>query len=174
MGLPVVGFWGGLIFYDSLLPEVSTDENRGRVGGVGVGVGYVGSLLAYAIGTVLLGGRAESGGVEDYASVFRGIAEISERHGRRVSTVAHAGDGNLHSTVEAPDTSEGIAAADRVIDDITRLAISLGGTISGEHGIGSLKRHELPWQLDEAALDVQRAIKAALDPRGILTPDRAV
>ncbi len=108
------------------------------------------------------------------AEVFRGIAEISERHGRRVSTVAHAGDGNLHSTVEAPDTSEGIAAADRVIDDITRLAISLGGTISGEHGIGSLKRHELPWQLDEAALDVQRAIKAALDPRGILTPDRAV
>jgi glycolate oxidase len=108
------------------------------------------------------------------AEVFRGIAEISERHGRRVSTVAHAGDGNLHSTVEAPDTPEGIAAADRVIDDITRLAISLGGTISGEHGIGSLKRHELPWQLDEAAIDVQRAIKAALDPRGILTPDRAI
>ncbi|WP_024355760.1 FAD-binding oxidoreductase [Leucobacter chironomi] len=108
------------------------------------------------------------------AEVFHGIAEISERHGRRVSTVAHAGDGNLHSTVEAPDTAEGIALADRVIDDITRLALSLGGTISGEHGIGSVKRHELPWQLEPVALDVQRAIKAALDPRGILTPDRAI
>ena len=108
------------------------------------------------------------------AEVFRGIAEISERHGRRVSTVAHAGDGNLHSTVEAPDTPEGIALADLVIDDITRLAVSLGGTISGEHGIGSLKRHELPWQLDPVALDVQRAIKTALDPRGILTPGRAI
>ena len=108
------------------------------------------------------------------AEVFRGIGEISERHGRRVSTVAHAGDGNLHSTVEAPDTPEGIAAADLVIDDITRLALALGGTISGEHGIGSVKRHELPWQLDPVALDAQRAIKRALDPRGTLTPDRAI
>ncbi|GAA1613575.1 FAD-binding oxidoreductase [Leucobacter chromiireducens] len=108
------------------------------------------------------------------AEVFHGIAEISERHGKRVSTVAHAGDGNLHSTVEAPDDAAGIAAADAVIDDITKLAISLGGTISGEHGIGSVKQHELPWQLDEAALDVQRAIKLALDPRGILTPGRGI
>ena len=108
------------------------------------------------------------------AEVFAGIAEISERHGKRVSTVAHAGDGNLHCTVEAPDDATGIAAADAVIDDITRLAISLGGTISGEHGIGSVKRHELPWQLDATAIDVQRAVKAALDPRGTLTPDRAI
>ena len=106
--------------------------------------------------------------------VFHGIAEISARHGKRVSTVAHAGDGNLHSTVESPDTEAGIREADAVIDDITRLALSLGGTISGEHGIGSVKRHELAWQLDDTAIDVQRAIKAAIDPRGILTPDRAI
>lgn len=108
------------------------------------------------------------------ATVFHGIGEIAARHGKRVSTVAHAGDGNLHSTVESPDTPEGIAAADAVIDEITRLALSLGGTISGEHGIGSVKRHELGWQLDDTALDVQRAIKAALDPLGILTPHRAI
>ena len=108
------------------------------------------------------------------AEVFHGIGEISERRGLRVSTVAHAGDGNLHSTVESPDTVEGIRAADVVIDEITQLALSLGGTISGEHGIGSVKRHELPWQLDAVALDVQRAIKHALDPHGILTPDRAI
>lgn len=108
------------------------------------------------------------------AEMFRGVGEISERHGKRISTVAHAGDGNLHSTVEAPDDPEGIREADAVIDDITRLAISLGGTISGEHGIGSVKRHELSWQLDGTALGVQRALKRALDPRGILTPDRAI
>lgn len=108
------------------------------------------------------------------AAVFRGIGEIAERHGRRVAVVAHAGDGNLHPTVEAGETPEEYAAAELVIDDITRLALSLGGTISGEHGIGSVKRHELPWQLDAAALDAQRAIKAALDPRGILTPGRAI
>lgn len=108
------------------------------------------------------------------AEVFRGIEAISSNHGLRVSTVAHAGDGNLHSSVEALDTPAGIIAADAVLDDITRLALSLGGTISGEHGIGSVKRHELSWQLDPVALEVQRAIKHALDPNGILTPNRAI
>lgn len=108
------------------------------------------------------------------ADMFAGIEELSRRHGRRITSVAHAGDGNLHPTVEADDTPEGHRAAEVVIDDITRLALSLGGTISGEHGIGSVKRHELSWQLDETVLDVQRAIKGALDPRGILTPGRAI
>jgi glycolate oxidase len=108
------------------------------------------------------------------AEVFRGIEAISQSHGLRVSTVAHAGDGNLHSSVEAMDTADGIRAADAVLDDITKLALSLGGTISGEHGIGSVKRHELPWQLDPVAQEVQRAIKRALDPNGILTPNRAI
>ena len=89
----VVCFQAGLIFYDSLLPEVSTDENRGRIGGIGVGVGYLGSLLAYAIGTVLLAGKLverylpqhglpgsglsqvwAAPSLDDYAVVFRGIA----------------------------------------------------------------------------------------------------
>ena len=112
--------------------------------------------------------------VAQLATVFRGIGELAERHGRRIAVVAHAGDGNLHPTVEAGESPEEYAAAELVIDDITRLALSLGGTISGEHGIGSVKRHELPWQQDAVALDVQRAIKAALDSRGILTPDRSI
>ena len=112
--------------------------------------------------------------VAQLATVFRGIGELAERHGRRIAVVTHAGDGNLHPTVEAGESPEEYAAAELVIDDITRLALWLGGTISGEHGIGSVKRHELPWQQDAVALDVQRAIKAALDPRGILTPDRSI
>ena len=108
------------------------------------------------------------------SEMFRGVEEISARHDRRVSTVAHAGDGNLHCTVEAPETPAGIAAADLVIDEITRLALSLRGTISGEHGIGSVKLHELAWQQDSVAMDVQRAIKRALDPSEVLTPKRAV
>lgn len=112
--------------------------------------------------------------VSQLATVFRGIGELAQRHGRRIAIVAHAGDGNLHPTVEAGDSPAEYAAAELVIDDITHLALSLGGTISGEHGIGSVKRHELPWQQDAVALDVQRAIKAALDPSGILTPGRAI
>jgi UMF1 family MFS transporter len=67
----IVCFQAGLIFYDSLLPEVSTDVNRGRIGGIGVGVGYMGSLLAYAIGVALL---PEAPDLDDYAAVFRGVA----------------------------------------------------------------------------------------------------
>ncbi|MEQ6899182.1 FAD-linked oxidase C-terminal domain-containing protein [Microbacterium sp. KR10-403] len=112
--------------------------------------------------------------IGELAAVFAGISEIGRRHGRRISTVAHAGDGNLHPTVEAGDTPDEHRAAEAVIDDITRLALAHRGTITGEHGIGSVKRHELGWQLDAASLDVHRTLKAALDPHGILTPGRAI
>jgi MFS transporter, UMF1 family len=68
-----VCYQAGLIFYDSLLPEVSTDENRGRIGGIGVGVGYLGSLLAIGIGTVILGGGSR-GSLDEYTWIFRAIA----------------------------------------------------------------------------------------------------
>ena len=112
--------------------------------------------------------------IGELANVFRGIDEIAAKHNRAISIVAHAGDGNLHPTVEAGDTEDEYAAAEAVIVDISRLAVSLGGTISGEHGIGAVKHHELPIQLDAAVLDTQRAIKQALDPHGILTPARAI
>lgn len=108
------------------------------------------------------------------AEMFLGVESVAREHGRRVSTVAHAGDGNLHCTVEAGESADEYAAAEAVIDDITRLALTLNGTVTGEHGIGSVKRHELGWQLDETAIDVQRAIKRALDPEGILTPGRGI
>lgn len=108
------------------------------------------------------------------ATMLSRVEAVAERHGRRIATVAHAGDGNLHSAVEAGDSPEEIARAEEVLDEITRLALELGGTISGEHGIGATKRHELPWQLSETSLDVHRRIKEALDPRGILTPGRAI
>lgn len=68
-------------------------------------------------------------------------------------------DGNLHPTVEADDTTESYAAAEVVIDDITRLALDLGGTISGEHGIGLVKQAELPLQIDSATRHAQQLIK---------------
>lgn len=112
--------------------------------------------------------------VASLADMFVGVERLAQEHGIRVSSVAHAGDGNLHCTVESPDTTAGIAAADALIDEITRLALSFDGTITGEHGIGSVKRHELSWQLDEVTLQVQRSIKDAFDPLGTLTPNRAI
>lgn len=112
--------------------------------------------------------------IGELAAIFRGIDEISSRRGLAVSVVAHAGDGNLHPTVETADTPAGYAAAEVVIADITRLALELGGTISGEHGIGLVKQEELPWQIDDATRRTQHLIKSALDPNNILTPGRGI
>lgn len=112
--------------------------------------------------------------VSRLVDVFEGIDQLAAQHGLRVSTIAHAGDGNLHSAVETRDTPGGVAAAEALLDDITRLALKLGGTITGEHGIGSTKHHELGWQLDETVMWAQHAIKQALDPNSILTPGRAI
>lgn len=108
------------------------------------------------------------------AQMVTGVKRIGAEHGRRVTIVAHAGDGNLHPTVEAGDSPEERAAAQAVIDDITRLALSLDGTVSGEHGIGSLKLHALAWQNDETSRQMQRGIKAVFDPHSILTPGRGL
>jgi UMF1 family MFS transporter len=73
--IATICFQAGLIFYDSLLPEVSNEENRGRVGGIGVGVGYVGSLLAFGVGSLILA-RTDQPTLEDYSTVFRVIAVL--------------------------------------------------------------------------------------------------
>lgn len=108
------------------------------------------------------------------AQMVTGVKRIGAEHGRRVSIVAHAGDGNLHPTVESGQGQAEYAAAQAVIDDITRFALELGGTVSGEHGIGSLKRHALAWQVEPVSRQMQAGIKAVFDPNGILTPGRAI
>lgn len=112
--------------------------------------------------------------IGELANMFCDIEDLAQRHDRAITFVAHAGDGNLHPTVQAEDTPEGHQAAEQVLDDIGRLAVSLGGTLTGEHGIGALKHHELPIQLPQAVLDTQRSIKHALDRHDILTPGRAI
>jgi glycolate oxidase len=103
--------------------------------------------------------------------LLSGIADIADRHQVQIPTVAHAGDGNTHPIVvydaSSPDSQARAAAA---FADIMRLAISLGGTITGEHGVGRLKKAFLPEQIGEDVMEVSRRIKAALDPTGILNP----
>ncbi|WP_129360197.1 FAD-binding oxidoreductase [Rothia uropygioeca] len=112
--------------------------------------------------------------VGQLVEMIRGVEAIAEESGRGVSILAHAGDGNLHPAVESDETPEDRARAEEVVDRITELAISLGGVITGEHGVGSIKHRELPLQFDEPTLRAQRALKAALDPNGILTPGRGI
>ncbi|MGX7681026.1 FAD-binding oxidoreductase [Jatrophihabitans sp. DSM 45814] len=100
-----------------------------------------------------------------------GIADIGRRHGVEIPTVAHAGDGNTHPIVvyDANDP-ESVLRAGAAFNDIMSLAIALGGTITGEHGVGRLKKAHLPVQLGPEVMELTRRIKDALDPLGILNP----
>ena len=100
-----------------------------------------------------------------------GIAEIAQRQGVDIPVVAHAGDGNTHPIIvyDASDADSG-ARARTAFDEVMALAISLDGTITGEHGVGRLKKSALPAQVGEDVMAVSRAIKAALDPQGLLNP----
>ncbi|MDI6944271.1 FAD-linked oxidase C-terminal domain-containing protein [Microbacterium barkeri] len=109
------------------------------------------------------------------SELLRHIEQLQIEDGRDISVVAHAGDGNIHAAVAGgAGGADDLAAAKRIVRAIAERAVQLGGTVTGEHGIGSLKRDFLALQFDETALEVQAHIKAALDPAGILNPGRAV
>jgi glycolate oxidase len=91
-----------------------------------------------------------------------------------IGTFGHAGDGNLHPTIVVPDSPDGGARARGAFDAILAAALGIGGSITGEHGVGSLKRGALELQLDQGSTKVHRLIKNALDPRGILNPGKAL
>ncbi|MYQ62236.1 glycolate oxidase [Streptomyces sp. SolWspMP-5a-2] len=96
------------------------------------------------------------------------IEEIAAELGVEIPVVAHAGDGNAHPTIVYDSDSEDRARV--AFDRILRTAVDLGGTITGEHGVGRAKRPALESQIGSGALRISRLIKAALDPEGILNP----
>ncbi len=103
------------------------------------------------------------------------IGAVAERRSTPIPIVGHAGDGNFHPLVIF-DPADPAAAerAELAFDDIMKVALSLGGTISGEHGVGVLKADHLAAQLGEVAAELTRTIKSALDPRNILNPRKWV
>jgi glycolate oxidase len=103
------------------------------------------------------------------AEAFDGVARIARTRGVAIYCFAHAGDGNLHPIISY-DQATLPDAVRQAGDDVFALALELGGTVTGEHGIGMLKRDWLAREVGPDVLDVQTAIKTALDPRGILNP----
>lgn len=106
------------------------------------------------------------------AELVEGIERIAAEHDVMIASCGHAGDGNMHPTVLFDHSQT--EAAQRAFDDVMRLGLQLGGTITGEHGVGVLKREWLVRELDGAAMWSHRQIKQALDPRGILNPGRVI
>ncbi|GAB49793.1 FAD-binding oxidoreductase [Mobilicoccus pelagius] len=101
------------------------------------------------------------------------LDRIRAASGLTIAVVAHAGDGNIHPSVffDASDQAA-VDCAEAAFDEIMQLGLGLGGTITGEHGVGYLKRHWLTKELDDGAKALHRAVKGALDPQGILNPGK--
>ncbi|WP_159613290.1 FAD-binding oxidoreductase [Glutamicibacter sp. JC586] len=90
--------------------------------------------------------------------------------------ISHVGDGNLHPTfsVTPGDGDEPLVRLRRAVESSVRIAIELGGTITGEHGVGLIKKDWLPWEQSEEVMNLQRSIKNLLDPLNILNPGKAI
>jgi glycolate oxidase subunit GlcD len=119
---------------------------------------------------------------EDIAVPLDRIAEgideslaIGERLGLAACSWGHAGDGNLHSTyLFSPDDPDSVSRATRVSEELFTLALRLGGTISGEHGVGAVKTSWLGKQLGPKASELHDSIKHAFDPKNLLNPGKKV
>lgn len=107
------------------------------------------------------------------AEMVRTITTIASEYDVRIATFGHAGDGNLHPTALADArNAEEIMAVERAFDQIFRAALALGGTITGEHGVGLAKAPYMALRYSDAALEVMRGIKRAFDPENILNPGK--
>jgi len=107
------------------------------------------------------------------AKMLRGVNEIAKKHNLQIATFGHAGDGNLHPQIlydgYDPDQVKRMEAAS---GELFKLAISLEGTLTGEHGIGLSKARYMKLEHDPAAMDVMRSLKKMLDPNNILNPGK--
>lgn len=105
--------------------------------------------------------------------MIKACAEIGRRHNLLVAVMGHAGDGNLHPTFMIdPNDEDEKRRLEKAVDELFEEALKLGGTLSGEHGIGIAKAKYMKWEFGESGMSVLKRIKDALDPNGILNPGK--
>lgn len=107
------------------------------------------------------------------ADMVMEINKIAKKYNVQICTFGHAGDGNLHptATTDARDQEE-IHRVEEAFAEIFEAAIALGGTITGEHGVGMVKSPYLEWKVGSAGIEVMRAVKTAFDPHNLLNPGK--
>jgi glycolate oxidase subunit GlcD len=125
---------------------------------------------------------AQKGGAvgEDVAVPFDRLRELADetlelgrRHDVTALSFGHAGDGNVHSTfLFSPDDPDEAERVEEACEELYDMAVRLGGSVSGEHGVGMLKRGALRRQLDPAALELHHEIKRVFDPKGLFNPGK--
>lgn len=107
------------------------------------------------------------------AKLLKGVHDISEKRGIRIATFGHAGDGNLHPQILYNGYDpEQVKQMEEASADIFKLAVELGGTLTGEHGIGLSKAPFMTLEHDPVAMDVMRSLKKMFDPYNILNPGK--
>jgi len=106
-------------------------------------------------------------------AMLTAITEIAARHGTTIATVAHAGDGNLHPLMLTPaGDHDARRAAQAAFEEILTAAIGLGGTVTGEHGVGLLKRGGMRQEMPPEVLAMHQAVKQTFDPRNLFNPGK--
>ncbi len=109
----------------------------------------------------------------ELAGMVSFINAVAKKHGLQVGTFGHMGDGNLHPTFLTDERDhEEMHRVEMALEDIVEETIRLGGTVTGEHGVGLAKKAFVKRQLGEASYELMRSIKGALDPQGLLNPGK--
>ncbi|WP_018137994.1 MULTISPECIES: FAD-binding oxidoreductase [unclassified Thioalkalivibrio] len=106
--------------------------------------------------------------------LIAGLDRLAQAHAIKIVNFGHAGNGNIHvNLLVNPDDPQELAAAERCLDEVFTLVLGLGGTLSGEHGIGLVKRAFVGREIDPVALNLMAGIKQSFDPDNILNPGKA-
>jgi len=109
--------------------------------------------------------------VKRLPDIIRKILELSDRYRLKIGILAHAGDGNLHPLIMTDHRDrEEMARVDKALEEMYEAAIAMGGTLSGEHGIGIAKARFMPLEFSERTIEIMRGIKRVFDPNNILNP----
>jgi glycolate oxidase len=106
-------------------------------------------------------------------NILKTISDLAKKYDLKIPTVGHAGDGNLHPTISYDSTNpDEVKRVEQASAELFEKVIELGGTLTGEHGIGLAKAPFMHLEHDPVAMDVMRSIKKSFDPNNILNPGK--
>ena len=113
--------------------------------------------------------------VSHIPDLIQGLTGLADKYGITIVNFGHAGNGNIHvNLLVDPDDPRQLAAAKSCLDEVFSLVLGLGGTLSGEHGIGLVKREFVSREIDDPTLALMWQLKAIFDPKGILNPGKTL